>query len=348
MLHDFFQQLWYSGRLRWVALLLAPLSWAFALLSGLRRQAYRAGVFRTVRVARPVIVIGNISVGGVGKTPLTIWLASRLAQRNLRVGVVLRGYGGRSRRWPRLATPNSCSQEVGDEAVLIATRTSAVVVAGPDRVADAELAIEQGVDVVICDDGLQHYRLARDCEIVVIDELRGLGNGRLLPAGPLREPPRRLRSADLIVWTRRSRAGCGAAVPPTPGPSITVRAKLGEAINLATGEPRALQCFKGGPLFAVAAIGHPEAFFESLRDAGLTVEGRAFPDHAQLTPGDLRFPGGQPVLMTEKDAVKCRAFDDRRLLERLWAVRMDIEMGERDAEVFLSIVERALDGAPAR
>ena len=170
----------------------------------MRRAAYGVGLFRSYRVDRPVLVVGNITVGGVGKTPLTIWLASSSRARGVRVGIILRGYGGtvadmaasRDRTYP--------VEEVGDEAALLAQRTSAIVVAGPDRVADARLAIELGAEVVLSDDGLQHYRLARDCEIAVIDEQRGLGNGRLLPAGPLRERRTRLSSVDLVVLTRRT------------------------------------------------------------------------------------------------------------------------------------------------
>ncbi len=159
-----------------------------------RRTAYRRGWSQSFRVSRPVIVVGNITVGGTGKTPMTIWLAERLQSRGVRVGIVLRGYGGTSTQWPRDVTNETSAEEVGDEAVLLARRTGRVVVAGPDRVAAANRAIERGAQVIVCDDGLQHYRLVRNLEIAVIDERRGLGNGRLLPAGPLREPPSRLKS----------------------------------------------------------------------------------------------------------------------------------------------------------
>ncbi len=201
----FLQRVWYERRSQWFSLLLLPLSWLFAVIVALRRAAYRSGLAQSFRVSRPVIVVGNITVGGTGKTPMTIWLAEQLSARGLRVGIVLRGYGGTSTQWPRDVTnADTSAEEVGDEAVLLARRTGALVVAGPDRVAAAKRAIERGAQVVLCDDGLQHYRLARDLEIAVIDERRGLGNGRLLPSGPLREPASRLDSVDLKVLTRRS------------------------------------------------------------------------------------------------------------------------------------------------
>jgi tetraacyldisaccharide 4'-kinase len=343
MLDSFFQRLWYAEHARWAVLLLLPLSGLFALIASVRRAAYSVGLFRSHRVDRPVLVVGNITVGGVGKTPLTIWLAFQLASRGVRVGIILRGYGGRSPRWPRHVNGATPVEEVGDEAALLAQRTSAIVVAGPDRVADAQLAIELGAEVVLSDDGLQHYRLARDCEIAVIDAQRGLGNGRLLPAGPLREGRTRLGSVDLVVLTRRT---TGKAEPTNdlcvPG-SVTASARLTRATCLATGEVRSLEAFKGGLVHAIAAIGHPQAFFDSLAAWGLNVDSRALPDHAALTPADVSFGDEAPVLMTEKDAVKCRTFADRRL----WAVRMDVEMDAEGAAAVSGLIDRLLLSRPA-
>ena len=182
MLDAFFQRLWYERAARWLSILLLPLSWVFGAVVALRRWAYRSGLLTSHRAGRPVVVVGNISVGGAGKTPLTIWLASQLAARGVRVGIILRGYGGRADQWPREVTSATPVIDVGDEAVLLARRTSAIVIAGPDRVADAQRAIARGAQIVLSDDGLQHYRLTRDCEIAVVDAQRGLGNGRLLPA----------------------------------------------------------------------------------------------------------------------------------------------------------------------
>jgi tetraacyldisaccharide 4'-kinase len=247
---------------------LLPLSWLFGVVVACRRMAYSIGLLRRVRVGRPVVVIGNVTVGGTGKTPFTIWLATQLQARGRRVGIVLRGYGGNSSHWPRDVSNDSAAEEVGDEAVLLATRTGAIVVAGPDRVAAARRAIERGAEIVLSDDGLQHYRLARDREIVVIDGRRGVGNRRLLPAGPLREPVSRLAQVDLRVISWRD----GSARPLTPVPAtIQASARLSEAWALVGGETRPVQTFKGSRVHAVAAIGHPQQFFAALEQLGIEV-----------------------------------------------------------------------------
>jgi tetraacyldisaccharide 4'-kinase len=223
---SFLQRVWYDRHAQWLSFLLLPLSWLFGALVACRRAAYRAGLLSRVRVGRPVVVIGNVTVGGTGKTPFTIWLATQLQAKGARVGIVLRGYGGSSSQWPRDVSSDSAPDEVGDEAVLLASRTGAIVVAGPDRVAAAQRAIERGAEIVLSDDGLQHYRLARDREIVVIDGRRSVGNRRLLPAGPLREPVSRLAQADLRVVSWRD----GSARPLTPVPAtIQVWARLAQA-----------------------------------------------------------------------------------------------------------------------
>jgi tetraacyldisaccharide 4'-kinase len=336
----YLQRLWYGGSARWLSLLLLPLAAVFGVVAAARRAAYRRGVLQTHRVSRPVVVIGNITVGGVGKTPFTIWLANRLAARGLRVGVVLRGYGGRSSVWPREVTSATPAGEVGDEAVLIATRTPAVVVTGPDRVADARRAIELGAQIVLSDDGLQHYRLARDREIAVVDAQRGLGNRRLLPAGPLREPAGRLTAVDLIVHTRRGNASDG---PGTTVRSIVAVAVLGDAYSLHDGQMRPLAAFAGRPVHAVAAIGNPQAFFEALAARGLTVDARPLPDHAPLAPADVSFGDDAPVLMTEKDAVKCRVFADK---ERLWAVRQELEVDAAGSASVDALIDPLLATSP--
>ena len=333
----FLQQLWYRERAPWLRMLLLPLSALFWLLVALRRAAYRLGMLRSRRVGKPVVVVGNVTVGGTGKTPFVIWLAELLQERGLRVGIVLRGYGGGSTHWPRDVRPETPASEVGDEAVLHASRTGAIVVAGPDRVAAATRAIELGADIVLCDDGLQHYRLARDAEIAVVDAQRGLGNRLLLPAGPLREPASRLKTVDLLVSTHRS------GVSPTQGSSIVTSARLGDAICLRSGERRALKSFAGAPLHAIAGIGNPQAFFDSLRAQGLQIDGRALPDHAALTHADIEFGDQAPVLMTEKDAVKCRSLAD----ERHWAVRLDLDVSDADRSRVLALIDRVM-GASGR
>ena len=329
----FLQRVWYDRHAPWFSLALLPLSWLFRLVVAARRVAYRIGLLSSIRVARPVVVIGNITVGGTGKTPFTIWLADQLQRKRKRVGIVLRGYGGRSDYWPRDVDQDSAPQEVGDEAVLLATRTAAIVVAGPDRVAAARRAIERGAEIVLSDDGLQHYRLARDREIVVIDGRRGVGNRRMLPAGPLREPVSRLAQADLRVVSWRD----GSARPLTPvTATIQACARLTQAVALIGGETRSLDAFKGTRVHAVAAIGNPQQFFAALQEIGIEVAPHPMPDHAQPTADDIRFPDQLPVLMTEKDAVKCRAIAD----QRHWAVRMDVMVSEQDAAAVHTMLDR--------
>ncbi|WP_129647232.1 tetraacyldisaccharide 4'-kinase [Peristeroidobacter agariperforans] len=334
----FLQRVWYERHAQWFSALLLPLSWLFGAVAGVRRAAYRRGWSQSFRVSRPVIVVGNITVGGTGKTPMTIWLAERLRARGVQVGIVLRGYGGTSAQWPRDVTSETSADEVGDEAVLLARRTGALVVAGPDRVAAAKRAIERGAQVILCDDGLQHYRLARDIEIAVIDERRGLGNRRLLPAGPLREPPSRLDSVALKVLTRRAQSPSSTALPN----AIVTTPVLGEAVSLGTGERRDLQSFVGSRVHAIAGIGNPKAFFDALTGLGLTVDAHPLPDHARLTEADIAFPDGAPVLMTEKDAVKCPPGADASRLANCWAVRLDVAIGEADAQAIDRLLDRLL------
>lgn len=332
---SFLQRVWYDREAQWLSLVLLPLSWLFGLVVACRRAAYRLGVFRRVRVARPVVVIGNVTVGGTGKTPFTIWLATQLLAKGARVGIVLRGYGGTSTHWPRDVSGDSAPEEVGDEAVLLARRTAAIVVAGPDRVAAAQRAIERGAEIVLSDDGLQHYRLGRDREIVVLDGRRGVGNRRLLPAGPLREPVGRLAEADLRVVSWRD----GSSRPITPvAATIQACAQLVEVAALVGGETRALESFKGKRVHAVAAIGHPQQFFAALEQLGIEVAPHPLPDHARLTAADIRFSDDLPVLMTEKDAVKCAPFAD----QRHWAVRMDVKVSEQDAAAVHAMLGRLL------
>lgn len=343
------QAIWYRRRPLWLFLLLMPLSALFALIVWVRRGAYGRGFFSSVRVSVPVIVIGNITVGGTGKTPFVIWLTLRLQAMGWRVGIVIRGYGGQSTHWPRDVQADTSYTEVGDEAVLLAQRTGAIVVVGPDRAAAARRAVELGADFVLSDDGLQHYRLARDVEIAVVDEARLLGNRWLLPAGPLREPRSRLATVDLIVRTQRATATTDQRInspsvdqPSTPlgtdrragPPNITAIARIAEAVSLTGDRQRTLGSFRGGRVHAIAGIGNPEAFFNALRAQGLDVDGRALPDHAAASRADITFADDAPVLMTQKDAVKCRHLAD----ERHWAVPLDVELSDTDA----AIVERMI------
>lgn len=292
------ERIWY-GRRRALAWPLLPLAALFWLASSLRRHAYRRGLLPSERLPVPVIVVGNLTVGGTGKTPLVIWLARHLAARGWRPGVVSRGYGARVVASTPVG-PGTDPGRAGDEPVLIAQRAGCPVVVDRDRVRGARWLLEEArCDVVIADDGLQHYRLARDVEIVVVDGARRFGNGFLLPAGPLREGRARLAAADLVIAN---------GVPAVGEHSMAV--VPGEAYALADGTRRQpLAAWEGRPVVAVAGIGHPERFFRMLEDAGLRVEGRPFADHHRYAAADVAPPrDGRPLLVTEKDAVKCRAF----------------------------------------
>ena len=326
------QRLWYGPA--WRSLPLWPFAVVFRVAVAVRASLYRSGVLRRLHVDVPVVVVGNITVGGTGKTPVAAWLSRQLTLRGRRVGVVLRGYGGSHRGAPRIVTDGDDAALVGDEALLHARRGAHVVVIGADRVAAARLAHQHGAEVVVCDDGLQHARLARDLEVAVVDARRGLGNGWMLPAGPLREPRSRLEKVHAVVFTQRGEP----ARPPEKvrGPLLlTARFGPGDAVNLVTGERRPLDRFaSASDLHAVAGIGHPEAFFAGLRGAGLEFSEHALPDHAPLDPARLPFPARATVLMTEKDAVKCTGFGQ----PQWWWVELDVSLDRDDASRLLATV----------
>jgi tetraacyldisaccharide 4'-kinase len=310
-----FQHLW--ARTGVLTVLLLPLAFLFAAVSGLRRLAYRRGWLTSVAVGVPVIIVGNITAGGSGKTPLVIWLVNWLRGQGYRPGVVSRGYGGVARGCV-VVTVDSQPAEVGDEPLLIRIKTDAPVVVGRDRVAAARtlLAHHPGVDVIVSDDGLQHYRLQRDMELAVIDAATGLGNGWLLPAGPLREPASRLRSADAVIQVVRG------ATPPLKSRQLAgwhARYAAGRAYRLqAPQEKRALRELPQHDWLAVTGIGRPQGFFSMLDAHGIHHRQRAFADHHAFQPLDL--PAEGAVLMTEKDAVKCFSFAGTNW----WAVELDV------------------------
>ncbi|HEY0197959.1 MAG TPA: tetraacyldisaccharide 4'-kinase [Rhodanobacter sp.] len=291
---DTLESAWYgNGRAPWWTW---PLSKLYGGAIRLRRVLYRIGWLRSVRLPVPVIVIGNLSVGGTGKTPLTIAVASELRARGWKPGVVSRGYGG-SQREPVLLNDASEPAQVGDEPCLIHASGVAVAV-GRDRPEAARLLLSAGCDVAIADDGLQHYALARDVEICVIDGARRFGNRKLLPAGPLREPMSRLAAVDFRVCN-----GGDAA-----GGEYAMQLHGNEAVALLDGRKQSLAGFRGRRVHAVAAIGNPARFFASLRAAGIDPVEHAFADHHAFAATDLDFADDLPVLMTDKDAVKCRQF----------------------------------------
>lgn len=295
---------------------LIPLSIVFWLAVALRRSLYRMGLLRAVRLAVPVIVVGNISVGGTGKTPLVLWLAGFLRQQGLHPGIISRGYGGGAAG--TLAVDAGCDPAMtGDEPLLLAKKSGCPVWVGRDRVAAGTslLRAHPECDVLLSDDGLQHYRLGRDVEIVAVDGERKFGNGLFLPAGPLREGISRLRSVDAVVVN-----GGGTRLGMPLRNEFGMRLEGREFYNLRNPRLRAAPGdFLGKKLHAVAGIGNPQRFFEHLRGLGLTFEAHAFADHCAYRPQDLSYADADALLMTEKDAVKCAGFAD----ERYWALAVD-------------------------
>ncbi len=311
------ERLWYGPRRR--AWPLLPLAWLYGLLRRAHEGLYRSRLRRPRHPGVPVIVVGNLTVGGTGKTPLVIWLADALTAAGWRPGIVTRGYGRRRGSEPRVVTVHSMAQEVGDEALLLARRTGCPVISGPDRVAAARLLVtDQGVDTVLSDDGLQHYGLARDLEWVAFDAARGTGNGWLLPAGPLRAPLATLASGAILVST-----GGPAYIGGRRALPVSLRQR--DAVRIRDGLRRPLAAFAGQTVHAVAGIGHAARFFDQLRDEhGLQVIAHAFTDHHAYVADDLDFGDGLAVVMTEKDAVKCEDFTGYDW----WAVPVDAEPAE--------------------
>jgi tetraacyldisaccharide 4'-kinase len=319
-------RIWYQPHpARW---LLWPVSLLYDLASRLRRLCYRLGWLRSERMPVPVIVVGNITVGGTGKTPLVVWLVEQLRARGWRPGIISRGYGGHSRLWPREVTPDSDPTEVGDEPVLLAQRLRCPVVVGPSRIDDArQLLAGHGVDIIVSDDGLQHYALHRDIEIAVMDGRRKFGNGMLLPAGPLREHASRLRDVQWVVINGADGRGTRMDLVPDFFARVDGR------------ESQPVSAFRGREVHAVAGIGHPERFFDSLRLAGLKIRPHYFPDHHQFVAADVSFPDNIDVVMTEKDAVKCRAFAGPRHWTLIVQARLAADAGRR-LDALLSVLPK--------
>jgi tetraacyldisaccharide 4'-kinase len=295
--HRLTNHLWYekSGALP----VLIPFGKAYAHGVDLVHEAYRSGRIATRGLPVPVVVVGNITVGGTGKTPLTIWIARMLKAQGLRPGIISRGYGGMTPRRPLLVDINTSPRLAGDEPVMMAKQTACPVAIFPKRVDAGEALLSRfQIDVLIADDGLQHHELERDVEIAVVDGSRGFGNGHLLPAGPLREPVERLDRVDFIV----SNGGDG-----TDG--IPMQLKSGLLTNLRQHcMKRSMDAFKGQRVHAIAGIGNPGRFFNTLKASGLDIVTHPFPDHHPYSAKDLAFAGDDPIIMTEKDAVKCKAF----------------------------------------
>lgn len=322
------ERIWSGSSL--VYLLLLPLSWLYGLVSGLIRLSYRCGLRKSWRAPVPVVVVGNLTAGGNGKTPMVIWLVEQLQQRGYRVGVVSRGYGGKAASYPLVLDEHTTTQQAGDEPVLIYQRTGAPVAISPKR-AEAVQALlqQQKLDVVITDDGLQHYALQRDFELVVIDGVRRFGNGWWLPAGPMRERASRLNSVNARI------ANGGVA----QAGEIAMRLQAREAVNIAGGARR--PAAELPHVVAMAGIGHPPRFFATLEKLGVDVEKEvAFADHQEYQHAQLAALASseQTLLMTEKDAVKCRIFAQ----PNWWYLPVDAVLPPDQAEPLLQSIEALL------
>ncbi|HYT98648.1 MAG TPA: tetraacyldisaccharide 4'-kinase [Casimicrobiaceae bacterium] len=301
---------WYAPRPTLLARVLWPLSLVFRAIVACRRALYRIGLLRARALRVPVIVVGNVNVGGAGKTPLTLALANALAERGHHPGIVSRGYGG-SNVMPRAVEAGDDAHVVGDEPLLYA-KAGLPVWIGRRRAAAAAalIAAQPNIDVVIADDGLQHYALERAMEIVVVDAARELGNGMLLPAGPLREPAARLLEADAVVRLV-SRDDAYPAAAGAPSTRMWLETLPWRNLALADLAPT-FDAWLPGTVHAIAGIAHPERFFALLRKIGIEAQYHPFPDHHFYSRDDLVFAGARAILMTEKDAVKCAAFADDR------------------------------------
>lgn len=290
---------WYTGHP--ALALLRPLEALYRWMVKRKRRRFLNDQRSSYRAPVPVIVVGNITVGGTGKTPMILWLVEHCRHRRLRVGVVSRGYGAKPPQLPWRVTADQAAEQAGDEPLLIVQRTGVPLMIDPDRARAVQaLLASESLDLILCDDGMQHYRLARDLELVLIDAARGLGNRRCLPAGPLREPVERLKEADAVLLN-------GAEQDTAEG--FGFRLQPSALVNLRTGERRALDHFPAGQrLHAVAGIGNPQRFFNTLQGLGWQPLPHPFADHAQFSAQNLAFTPPLPLVMTEKDAVKCRPF----------------------------------------
>jgi len=288
-------KIWYANHP--ISFALIPLSWLFCAIVALRRLAYKYRLLKSYHPPIPIIIVGNITVGGTGKTPLVIWLVQFLKKQGFKPAIISRGYGGRAQSWPQPVYPDSDPQLVGDEPILLARQAGCPIVVAPRRSqAVQRLLKNEDCNIIISDDGLQHYALHRDIEIAVIDGIRRYGNQRCLPAGPLREPVKRLEKIDLIVIKDGGLHDEFCMQYDTKA----LRRIVDETIS------QSLSSLQGNTVHAIAGIGHPARFFSTLRDYGLILHCHEFSDHHHYKQSDIHFNDDLPVIMTEKDAVKCR------------------------------------------
>ena len=329
---------WYNKAV-WLYLLW-PISLLFRALAALRRVCYRSGLFTSWKAPVPVVVVGNITAGGTGKTPFVVSLVRELNARGFNPGIVSRGYGSNALSYPFHVTPDSGVREAGDEPLLLATRTNVPVVIGANRVEAVQSLLKHHVcDVVVCDDGLQHYALQRDIEVAVVDGQRLFGNQLFLPAGPLREPVCRIEDCDFIVTNGVAATPVSTSVPIF---SMQLQPVGFERIQTEDQSQLPLDLSRWSEPFhvhALAGIGNPARFFNALRGMGFTVIEHAFDDHHEYCADDLVFADSLPVVMTEKDAVKIRQLSGIER-ERLWYLPVDAVI---DTDIFSAIAKRIED-----
>ena len=295
LMHDFLKKLWYQRSI--LSFILIPLSLVFRLIVSIRRFLLEA--FFQTHFDVPVIVVGNITVGGVGKTPLVIALAKELSDKGFKPGIVSRGYKAKISTFPHRVDVKDLASEVGDEPLMMARNSKVPVVISPNRVSAVNELIESNCDVIISDDGLQHYKMGRLIEIAVVDQMSKLGNGWCLPAGPLREPKKRLKQVDYVIVNGSAETGSDMTMIPEK----CIHLKSGKAVSLD-------EIIK--PIHAVAGIGNPERFFATLKSLGLLIDEHSFADHHRFLSDELNFKNGS-IIMTEKDAVKCQDFDNNSI-----------------------------------
>lgn len=311
--------------------ILSPLSLLFYLVSSVRRCFFCKNFIKSYRSPIPVLIIGNISVGGNGKTPLVIWLVEKLQQKGINVGVISRGYGGNTNDFPQLVTKQSLAEQVGDEPVLIVQRTHVPLAISPNRQQSIELLLkEYNLDLIIADDGLQHYKLQRDLEWVVIDGERRFGNGFVIPAGGLRELPSRLKSVEALI--------CNGGKAKENEHQMVLKAQY--AINLKTQQKVLLESLKTQSCVAMAGIGYPPRFFNMLANLGFNLTASyPFLDHKSYTQDELLPLANQDqlLLMTEKDAVKCQNFAQ----DNWWFIPVDATFSaDSEKQLLLPIFEK--------
>ena len=324
--------IWYSDH--FIGALLTPISMFFLDFVKFRRWLYKVKLKKSTALSVPVVIIGNITVGGTGKTPLCIYLANLLKSEGYRVGIISRGYGSKKSAAKMVSFDNNVA-EIGDEAVLIYKQTNCPMAIGANRVEAARLLLENvSCDVILADDGLQHYALKRDIEIAVIDGERRFGNSACLPAGPLREPIERLNSVDFVVVN-------GESMTDNTWYEWKMQLHGNVATNLKTGEIKLLSEFKGLHCHAIAGIGNPQRFFSQLEKAGILQRvDHSFPDHHVFHEKEVLFKN-YPVLMTEKDAVKCRKF----VTQNHWVVPVTTQLPTAFTEKFLTLLSQKINNS---